>query len=206
MDKKKLPKRIAAFWRWFQEHEEEYFCFEEKNQDWLLDCMSEAFKKVVEGGLAFEFSHDLEDGKREFIISADGDDTCILPVFLLCQHAPPLRRFILIPFRPALIPPEGGVIMAKCGDISLRASDVFFSYKKYPKKEDMIDLVLYIRGFVASDDMWREAVSLLLDRLVGEINVFRKISSLKCTRLEKGQEKQLHPAGELLTLLESLGD
>src|ERR1700722_18171438 len=57
------------FWKWFQSNEDTLFNFE-KNREQTFDKLGAEMHKL-NPSLTFEFGP-IEDGKREFVISADG--------------------------------------------------------------------------------------------------------------------------------------
>jgi len=59
----------ADFWKWFEANHAELFDFE-RDQDRIFDRLAAEMHKV-DHDLTFEFGPK-ENGKREFIISADG--------------------------------------------------------------------------------------------------------------------------------------
>jgi hypothetical protein len=66
-----LPAQsFQTFWKWFVDNEDELFNFE-RDQDVVFDALSDALHLVSEQ-LTFEFGPK-EDGRREFVISADGN-------------------------------------------------------------------------------------------------------------------------------------
>src|SRR5262245_11762094 len=89
------------FWKWFHDHEEELFHFQSE-RDEIFHSLSEALERVYEG-LTFEVGP-VEDGRRELVISADGIREAFPAVKSLCENAPELPRWKIIPFRPRRSP------------------------------------------------------------------------------------------------------
>ena len=87
----------ASFWRWFQANETRLFDFE-KDQDRVFDELQRQLHRI-QPSLTFEFGPK-EEGKREFVISADGIKEAFPAVIGLADAAPPLRRWKITKFRP----------------------------------------------------------------------------------------------------------
>ena len=60
-----------TFWQWFKKNESRLFSFE-ANREAIFDELSEQMRRVNRD-LVFEFSPVRPTGKREFVISADGN-------------------------------------------------------------------------------------------------------------------------------------
>jgi len=58
------------FWAWFAKNADRYLHFED-DTDRLFDALEAELRKI-DPHLVFEFSDILDDGSREFFISADG--------------------------------------------------------------------------------------------------------------------------------------
>ena len=85
-----------SFWQWFEENESMLFDFE-RDQERTFDQLRTALKKV-HPDLTFEFGPK-QDGKREFVISADGLKSAFPAVESLYAAAPTLGRWSFIKFR-----------------------------------------------------------------------------------------------------------
>src|SRR5688500_13624428 len=92
-----LSKNETTFWKWFAKRSDAYFSFEE-NQEILFDELNQALAKV-HPDLCFEFGP-VENGKRDFVISAGGIREAFPAVTSLYRAAPELKQWKLIAFRP----------------------------------------------------------------------------------------------------------
>lgn len=90
-------KANDKFWNWFKDNSDNYLNLEQ-DQDTLLKNLRGALDKV-NPDLVFEFSPILDDGKREFIISADGMKSIFPIVKALVNGAPQLDKWHIIAFR-----------------------------------------------------------------------------------------------------------
>ncbi|MBO9640229.1 MAG: hypothetical protein J7576_18815, partial [Siphonobacter aquaeclarae] len=93
----KRKNATEAFWSWFKKNADVYYHFEQ-DQDILFPKLKAALKKV-HPDLVFEFSQILEDGSREFIISADGIKSIFPVVADLVGQAPTLNKWKIVAFR-----------------------------------------------------------------------------------------------------------
>lgn len=91
------PTKEQRFWSWFARNTDRLFQFE-ADQEAIFDDLGAALEKV-HPGLTFEFGP-VREGKREFIVSADGIRELFPAVRALVAAAPVLSRWAIIPFRP----------------------------------------------------------------------------------------------------------
>lgn len=174
MFKKLFGKNYTAadFWNWFEKNSQDYYQLKEENLNSLFNKLSKQLSKINED-LAFEFSADLIEAKREFIISADGILSAFRDVIEIVENAPQLEGFKIIAFRQKSAVDDISTIEYE--DISLGPDDVFFTYRK---NGDTLDIVLYLRGYDSDFEEWENAAFILLDTIVGEYDVATKIGSI----------------------------
>lgn len=182
----KLKERINVFWAWFEKNWEDYFHLIKDNEI-LFDELEEQLYKINKG-LAFEFSCAIINGKRKFIISANGIKERIPFVLALIKSAPNLAKFHIIAFRPSVCAKKDKQLVHFRG-VSLKCSDVFFCYEKNTSS-DVIDIDLHIRGY-QDNDAWLGASFIFLDRIIGELNVMTKMGGIKRKLLTSEKEKRL---------------
>lgn len=163
---------VADFWIWFEKNSQDYYRLREENLNSLFNKLSKQLFKLNED-LAFEFSADLIEGKREFIISADGILSAFPDVIDLVENAPQLEGFKIIAFRQKSAVDDISTIEYE--DISLGPDDVYFTYRK---NGDTLDIVLYLRGYDSDFEEWENAAFILLDTIIGEYDVATKIGSI----------------------------
>src|ERR1700692_1741982 len=92
-----------AFWKWFQSNESSLFAFE-KDQEHTFDRLGAEVHKL-NPSLTFECGPK-ENGRREFVISADGIREAFPEVEALYASAPSLPRWKFIKFRPRRTPSD----------------------------------------------------------------------------------------------------
>ncbi|PSL41654.1 hypothetical protein B0H99_102338 [Planomicrobium soli] len=175
-----LPKRkdkVVAFWEWFEANGQSYYELTDDKTEKLLTQLDKKIRKVNDD-LAWEFSSELVDGKREFIVSADGIVEAFDDVVHLVKAAPELPGFEIIPFRQA----RNDDFSAECNGVKLTMDDIFYSHE-IGEQTQLIHLCLYIKGLTAEQE--EEYISLalvLLDSAIGEYNVGMHVGEIEFER------------------------
>lgn len=149
------------FWQWFQSNETSLFDFE-KDKERTFDRLAEAMHKV-NPELTFEFGPK-RDGRRDFVISADGIKKAFPAVEALYATAPSLPRWNVIKFRPRRSPND-----ISMGNLTVKASSVRVGIERNGGK---VDLTLFVPGY--SEDArsaFLPIVYLILDEALGEYDV-----------------------------------
>ena len=150
------------FWRWFQKHSARLLQFD-TDQERLFDELGAALRRVEEG-LTFEFGP-IREGRREFVVSADGLKKHFPAVRRLVAAAPPLSDWIITPFRP----PASLNMIIEYGGVTLGPEDVWF--REEPDR-DRVGLTLYVKGLTADNKpTLGSAGYILLDNALGEYAV-----------------------------------
>ena len=91
-----FPQKEEGFWQWFVANEDRIFTFE-SNRETIFDEIADRLHRI-NPNLTFEFGP-IEDGKREFVISAGGIKSAFSAVEELYANAPKLEKWIFIKFR-----------------------------------------------------------------------------------------------------------
>lgn len=164
-----LPTRknkVEAFWNWFAENEHAYFRLHAENREELFDLLQQKLRKVNKH-LVFEFSAELETGKRELTLSADGVLDAFEVVFDLHEAAPELKCFEIVAFRQ----PSAEAFSVQWGHRELTLDDVYYTALQDVEHEE-VDLMLYIKGLTEeNEEEIIQAVFILLDSVIGEYNM-----------------------------------
>ena len=173
------------FWSWFDRNTDRLFHFE-ADQTAVFSELRAALDSV-HPGLTFELGPVCE-GKREFVVSADGIRELFPAVRALVAAAPDLPRWVVIPFRP----PKDINLVVKMGGTTLGPEDVWFSAEP---DGDRIGLCLFVRGLTrATWDLLGSASFLLLDNALGEYVVETRVGSIDWQTLpDKPKNLGLHP-------------
>ena len=149
----------ADFWSWFATNESRLFTFE-SDQQRVFDDLSRELKRV-NGDLTFEFGP-VEDGKREFVISAGGIRSAFPAVEALYGAAPPLKRWIWVKYRPRRLP----INDLEHGGKRIRADDVRYLLAK---DGDKVGIVLFFEGYSEQHkNTFGQIGYLFLDEALGE--------------------------------------
>ncbi|MFC4712082.1 hypothetical protein [Planococcus dechangensis] len=183
--------KFDSFWNWFVENEHTYYELGEQNREKEMNVLYNRLQKVNKH-FAYEFSHELIDGKREFILSADGMVEAFDDLLDLYDSAPELERFKIIAFRQ----PNADEFTVTFGDVELSRDDVYFEIVDEINK----DVVFYIKGFTETkEDEYIAACFILLDGVIGEFYVGTKLGTLSFEALKDGQTHI--PVSELADVL-----
>jgi hypothetical protein len=183
------------FWRWFEKNSAKLMNFE-SDREAIFDELADQMHQV-HPDLTFEFGP-VENGKREFVVSADGIRDAFPAVKSLVDAAPPLKEWVIIPFRP----PKGTEFTVQIGDYSLGAEDLWFSYEP---DGDRIGLILYIKGITAENEgSAAQASFILLDSGLGEYAVEEKIGFIERVALpDDPRSLGLHPFASIREIVEN---
>jgi hypothetical protein len=121
--------------------------------------------------LTFEFGS-VENGKREFIISADGIGEAFPEVEALYATAPSLPRWKFIRFRPRRTPMD-----VDYGGVSVRAESVTV---QLTRSGQVVDLTVFIPNYSEANRKEYTAIAfLLLDGALGEYDVETRVGQIQ---------------------------
>jgi hypothetical protein len=181
------------FWDWFTKHSDDFFHLNEENYDFLFTKLNKQLSKVNRD-LTYEFSAELIDGNREFIISADGIYSAFPDVIQLVETAPEINDFKIIAFRQ-----RGNDFNIQYNEVELDPANVFFSYLV---QDHHIDIILYIKGYDPNNQDWEGAAFILLDTLIGEYDVVTKIGEIDFRPFQENFDNK--PVTELPNLVDNI--
>ena len=163
--------REKRFWKWFQKNEDRLFHFE-NDQEAIFDDLQQKMTEV-EPNLTFLFGPIRDNGKREFIISADGIAISFPAVEALHAEAPPLSRWIWVKYRPRL---ELGDHMT-LGERTYLASGI--TYKMY-EDDGKVGLEVFMEGLTEEDRKFHQDIGFLfLDHILGEYDVETRVGFIE---------------------------
>ncbi len=158
----------AAFWAWFAASSDRLFDFDKDRSAVFADVS--AHLKPVDVGLIFEFGP-VREGRREFVISADGIQKAFPAVRRLAAAAPPLARWTITAFRP-----RHGAYVIEMQGRTLDPKDVKFVSRP---EAGMVGLVVFLPGLTAeSHDLLARMAFILLDSVLGEYDTETKVGSI----------------------------
>ena len=154
-----------GFWKWFQKNETSLFSFE-TNQAVVFDRLGTEMKKVNES-LTFEFGP-VENGKREFVISADGIKAAFPAVEQLYVSAPKLNRWVFVKFRQRRAPMD-----IEYDGVKVKAADVYCTVEPDRGKAG---ITVFIKGYETDKHKTYGGIAfLILDQSLGEYDVETKV-------------------------------
>jgi hypothetical protein len=183
-----LKSKERLFWDWFSEKSDEYFSFE-NDQDRLFEELTTELHELDEN-LGFEFSNILENGKREFIISACGIKSSFPAVSNLVINSPSLPKWTIIAFKQPHLDCCTTIIVH---DLEIDITDVFFLFTK---SNGLFDIELHMRGYEETEE-WVDGAFLLLDQAIGEYATEMKIGEIIFKKLKESNIPNLYPITEL---------
>lgn len=188
--------RADAFWDWFQQNEPRLYQLE-ADQGNILDEIS-AGLAAYQQGLAFEISKE-RDGKREFIISADGLEEMFPAVSSLVAAAPEFERWSIVAFRPRMNDYVGFIL-----DFGEKTFDPLQIWIDYSVGDDHFDLTIYHPDYKEDErNLIISATYILLDTALGEYDVVKGIRYIEHQMLPGNPEKKgLRPFSELRNIFD----
>jgi len=185
-----------VFWNWFEQNETRLLTFE-TDRETILDEISEKLSAYREG-IVFEISTEA-DGKREFIVSADGLEELFPAVETLVASAPKLERWSIIAFRPRM--DNYARFRLDYEGMTIDPSQLWI---QYGVDEGKFDLVIFHpqcnednRTFLIN------GTYILLDAALGEYHVVKGIRYIDHEQLPSSPEEEgLRPFSELRTIFD----
>ncbi len=170
------------FWIWFRQNDAALFDFESDQQATFDRLAAEMHK--VDPNLTFEFGPKAE-GRREFVISADGVRAAFPKVESLFAAAPALPHWKVVKFRPRRAP----------ADIEYRGMKVSAAKIAVMMEPQgaVTNLVVVIPGCSVEASKTCQAIAfLLLDQALGEYDVETKIGRVS-VRAPSGRDASAVP-------------
>lgn len=163
----------TEFWRWFQSNEDAIFHFED-DQEATFDQLAEALN-AVDDALTFEFGP-IQDGGRDFVISAAGIKSAFPAVERLVAACPKLERFRVIAFRPRYSAIDD--IAIEFGDVTIASSDVYYRFAK-DSDPAKLGVLVFLPGYDSETTDFDEIGYLLLDAVLGEYDAETNIGFIE---------------------------
>ena len=162
-------QKLHSFWQWFQVNASSLYLTRE-GHDLAFRALSEKLKEL-HPRLSVELSQEV-DGERELILSADAEDSIFPIITKICNYAPEIAGFKIIPLRKKLSSSLGIWMDGHY----LETNQISFVGVQSQKKWN---LCFFVTEFKGSQEACQNAVSILLEHTLGERNVAHKIKSWK---------------------------
>lgn len=181
------------FWKWFKKNSDLYYN-SKKEDEKLLDELSSRLNKI-DNNFVYELSSVREDGKREFVISADGIKSSFPKLIDFVNMAPILEKWEIIPFRQRTKNLDKMYI--EMGDIKLDFNDVFFDYTT---NGDKIDIILYVKNLPDDKDeysKYKKIIYLALDSVLGEYDTEMQVGGIELKKLTDNMSNKLLPLNKM---------
>ena len=186
----------ARFWHWFGQNETRMFNFERNQEQNMSDLLRELHR--IHHSMTFEIGSE-SGGKREFIISADGNREAFPSVVKLAEAAPALPRWRIVKFRPRRTEP----CLIGIGDLEFSSDDVLATLEREGMR-------IGVSLFLGDESHFDEKIVghigiLLLDYTLGEHDVETLVGTIsfhpkeRSTRLTKLPLRDLPLAFDQLT-------
>lgn len=179
-----------VFWKWFVVNESRLFEFE-KDQEGIFDELGKEMK-LVNSDLTFELGP-VQNGKREFVISAGGIRSAFPAVETLYNRAPALQRWVWIKYRPRRLP----INDLEFGGRKVKADDVRYLLAN---DGDKVGIVLFFDGYNAEEkNTFGQIGYLFLDEALGEYAVETRVGFIEFQSRESLHFSRSSPLNELPT-------
>lgn len=170
------------FWHWFKDNESSLYDFE-KDQERTFDRLSAELHKV-NSNLTFEFGPK-KDGRRDFVISADGIREAFPAVEALYASAPPLAHWKVIKFRPRRDPMD-----ISLGSVTVKAETVLVEVIPNSGK---VDLTVTMPGYAQeTSNAYKQIGYLMLDQALGEYDVETRVGAISFVATPTSDKKAVH--------------
>jgi len=188
----------VKFWKWFRANSVQLFNAPTAANH-AFDQLKNELNKVW-AGLTFEISR-IENGKRELVISADGNRKAFPAVKCLVAAAPSMSNWYVTAFRPR----EPKSLSIDMGGIKLGPEDIWFAAKPAASGHG-IDLAFAVRGMTQQNTRkYMPAVIILMDAAIGEYDAVMKVRGIRPMKLpEDPAGTGLHPFTSLPTLIDEV--
>lgn len=187
-----VSTKEQAFWRWFEKHQNDLYSFE-KDTEAIFDRLAAAMWEVNQD-LTFEFGPILEDGSREFVISAGGIKEAFPYVETLHAAAPQFSKWKILKYRQRRDP----INDLHYADREIKASDVHYVLfnDEDPQK---LGLIVFFEGYVEQDrgTIWGQVGYLFLDEALGEYDVETHVGQIVFSDRKSKFFKHARPLAEL---------
>ncbi len=161
--------REAQFWEWFQRHEDELFRLR-SGRDPIFKSLADKIKNVNRS-LVFEFGP-VENGQREFVVSAGGLKSVFPAVVSLADAAPVLPRWKITKFRPR----RSDITAIEIGSANISSEEVMITYQQGTL---YVDIAVFIGESDLDEKIRAQLGFLFLDQALGEFDVATYLGGIK---------------------------
>lgn len=181
------------FWNWFKKNESMLFKFNDNNMDIAFNKLGKELGKElnrIHEDLTFEFSPVLDNGKKEFIISASGMKDAFPKVESLYNSAPSLGNWIFIKYRPRRKPMD-----ISMNNKTFKVEDIKCQIFK---DGDKLGVMVFFEDYNESESsLFGQVGFLLLDQAIGEYDVATRLGFIEFAPMDSKYVKEAFLFSEL---------
>ncbi len=176
-----VSKKATNFWHWFSDNQNKFSFInevQEAERDNLLDEFIAELHQFNDN-IYFEIGGDLDDDKKELIITAEGVMDYFPEVETLVSAAPKFEKWDVIAFKP----PMGKGFKTNYAGIEFDPEKVIFIPLENEEQPDAIGINVCYPDFDESDrEVLMEGTYLMLDTIIGEKSTTLDINYLEITQ------------------------
>jgi hypothetical protein len=192
--------KTEIFWKWFLENKSKFDNINNLNEeetDYLLEEMLDELKKYS-NGVFFEIGGHPDEFTKELIFTAEGDLEYFDDVELLVKAAPQIDKWEIIAFKQ----PLNEEFATNWHGIKLNTEEMFFKIVSDEETfEDGVKICLSNYDKVKNEEMLETIVLKMLDSIIGEVNLAKKIDYIEISGYDRNDLEQ-RPVNELLKYID----
>ena len=191
-------QKIDEFWNWFKANQEEFYQIDFEKIEELEISFDKLDKKLkpLNEHFTFEFSPILDNGKREFVLSADGYRDAFPDLLSLFKRSPELEKWDILPFKQGF--DEDPQIQFHNG-FTFSWDKVFFQSKQ---TSEGLSIDFYIEDYDEGDPNFQTGLLILLDSYLGEYDAVMQIRYVDIHKLNPKKKRDLKAFEELKQVVE----
>lgn len=155
------------FWQWFAKHQAEYLHLDDLDNQQKDLLLAQLLKQLHEycNNLYFQIGGNPAKGRRELVISAEGNVEYFNVVKKLVEAAPKLNNWRIIPFKQ----PMGTDFITEYEGLELDPKKMWFLPLNNEHNPQMIGLRICVDNYDSEDpDKFKRGVYQVLDGILGE--------------------------------------
>ncbi len=176
-----MNKKATKFWKWFSDNQNKFSFInevEEAERDNLLDEFITELHQFNEN-IYFEIGGDVDEDKKELIITAEGVEDYFEEVETLVSAAPEYKDWEVIAFKP----PMGKGFITNYAGIEFDPEKIIFIPLENEEQPDAIGINVCYPDFDESDrEVLMEGTYLMLDAIIGEKSTTLDINYMEITQ------------------------
>ena len=192
--------KTEIFWKWFLENKSKFDNINNLNEeetDYLLEEMLDELKKYS-NGVFFEIGGHPDELTKELIFTDEGDLEYFDDVELLVKAAPQIDKWEIIAFKQ----PLNEEFATNWHGIKLNTEEMFFKIVSDEETfEDGVKICLSNYDKVKNEEMLETIVLKMLDSIIGEVNLAKKIDYIEISGYDRNDLEQ-RPVNELLKYID----